>query len=287
VSERIIAIIRDRGPWRTIGQPLVEALDVREWREKGFASPTAWLDYVAARSSRSNTYLARINSATRFLQKLIANNPSLNLSPIWDRTLSDIESFRRETSGNDAKVLERLPGLLSGQLNSYSLRGSGKKPNAPPSKSDRMWLEKTVLDGLAELLPVMGYPKNTEILIEPRTLIGRPDIVLVEPETGATTIIEVKSHLSRRRQDDITQQLIAYASLGQKVWLILPADSEFPGQAVIDHLKAAAVSNVGLLLLDPSTGKAAEIFPPEAEAAADASRTAFKGLLQTAQRRGS
>lgn len=282
-TNRLVALIRDQGRWPTLAIPLVEALEVEAWRREGFPSPTAWLDRMAALGGRSTTYLSRCVSAARFLNELKMASPSLDLSRVWSRPLSAIEEFRRRTGNDPEQIAKRLPQLSSGALTSYGMRQDNAQAETP-RKAERMGFEEIALRALEQLLSQMGYPSNTKVLVEPRTPVGRPDMVFVDSTTGSTTIVEVKSDLSRRKQNDLVQQLLAYSSLGQKVWLVLPSDSKIPGETIIENLRRAAIRHVGLLLLDPTSAKITYVMPPEIEADENESRAAFKNLVLASER---
>jgi hypothetical protein len=279
----MVDIIRQKGRWPSIGQPLVAAWDDEAWRREGFASSTAWLDRLAALGGRSTTYLSRCVSAARFLTKLSADHRSLDVSQVWHRPLADIEAFRRQVGDDHEKLLKLLPALASGEFTSHSARQENKEQAVPPGRAERLSFPDIVLKALPDLLSDMGCPLGTTILVEPRTPILRPDAVLIDPG-GRISILEVKGSLSGRNLTGLFQQLLALSSLSDRVWLILPSDSELPGQTIIDRLKSVAVIHVGLMLLDPSTCEVAEIFPPKADAPSSESRTAFRELVQVNER---
>ena len=285
-TERLTTLIRSKGRWPSLAVPLLEAIEAESWRKEGFPSPTAWLDRMAALGGRSTTYLSRCVSAGRFIKELSATFPSHNFSLLWKRPLSAIEAFRRQTGGDFALIEQHLPQLSSGALTSYGTRQGSPAQSRTSGKAERMGFEEIVLKALALLLPEMNYSEDTNILVEPRTPVGRPDIVLIDRKMVSTTILEVKSSLSRRKQNDIVQQLLAYASLVNKVWLILPSDSNVPGEIIINSLRRAAVNHVGLLLLDPSSSKVTQVIPPESEADATDVRTSFRNLALASQRMG-
>jgi hypothetical protein len=284
-TTELAALIRQKGRWPSISQPLLAALEAEVWRQEGFPSPTAWLDRLAALGARSTTYLSRGVSATRFVNELQTANPSLDLSRVWDRPLSAIEAFRRQTGGDADQILARLPELLSGALTSYRARRDDAQQMTAPGKAERQSFPDTVMKALPQILPDMGYPTDTRILLEPRTPVGRPNIVLIDPETGSVSIIEIKSNLSHRMLEGMVQQLLAYSSLGQRIWLALPSDSEVPGEAIINHLRSVATLHVGLLLLDPATSKIVQLIAPQAEAPDSETRSAFKNLVLSSERK--
>ncbi len=283
--DQLTELVRSQGRWPTIAVPLLEALQAEDWRRDGFPTPTAWLDRLAALGGRSTTYLSRCVSAARFLTELKASSPRIDLAPIWRRPLSAIEEFRRRTGNDPERITECLPQLSSGALTSYGMRHDRALAHLP-GKAERMALEEIVLANLRSLLPCMGYSAEAIVVVEPRTPVGRPDIVLVEPSSGTTSIIEVKSELSRRKQGDIVQQLLAQASLGQKVWLILPSGSEVPGDAVITSLRETAIKHVGLVVVDPNSAEIKHIIPPEIQAPDNESRAVFRRLVLASVRLG-
>ncbi|WP_338666192.1 hypothetical protein VQH23_26350 (plasmid) [Pararoseomonas sp. SCSIO 73927] len=283
-TSRLVALIREQGRWPTIAQPLHEALAAEVWREQGFPSPTAWIDRLAALGGRSVTYLSRCGSAARFLHDVADRFPGVDLEAAWSRPLSAIEAFRRETGNEWSQIEQRLGQLMSGELPAHAPRKQEGAASATPAKAERMWFEQTVLRALPALLPTMGYSADTRVLVEPRTPLFRPDILLIDPTSGATSIIEVKSALSQRHQMNLAQQLLAYSTLSHTVWLVLPSDSEVPGQAILDSLRQAAIHHVGVLLIDPANAEVAELLAPEREAPETESRAAFRQQALAAHR---
>jgi hypothetical protein len=181
------------------------------------------------------------------------------------------------------KILKLLPALSSGEFTSHSARQENKEKAVPPGRAERLSFPDIVLKALPDLLSELGCPSGTTILVEPRTPVFRPDAVLIDP-SGKVSILEVKGSLSGRNLTSLFQQLLALSSLGDRVWLILPSDSELPGQTIIDHLRSIAVAHVGLMLLNPSTCEVAQILPPEADAPSSESRSAFRQLVQANER---
>ena len=136
-TARMVDVIRQKGRWPSIGQKLLEALNQEAWRHEGFASPTAWLDRLAALGGRSTTYLSRCVSAARFLTKLQVDHPSPAVAQVWRRPLTDIEAFRRKVGDDEGEILKQLPALSSGTFTSHSQREKNKNQAVPswPSRT--------------------------------------------------------------------------------------------------------------------------------------------------------
>jgi hypothetical protein len=196
--------------------------------------------------------------------------------------LITVEELKRQVGDDQRRIRELLPQVLSGRLKHSDLRRLNKDKGAPSrAKSD--WFEQAVLDALKQrwLLPDLGLSADTEVLAEPHTPVFTPDAVLVDKKTGSLALIEMKDALTRRSFSDTTNQVLAYASLGNTAWLFLRVESESFGTALLERLGKAGVANVGLVLLslDAMTVTARRVVRPREEAKPDGPRQEFRKLL--------
>jgi len=278
--EKLVNLIRDRNSrWWVVGDALHEAVDSEGWKAAGAPSANAWLDQLAALGGRSTTYLSRCMSAVRYISKLKASGLTVDESQLAARSLSVVEELRRRAGTNLKVAANLLPQVQSGRLKYHDFRKMSAADQEPRRRSERTWFAKVVEEKLPDLLPVLNCSSDSVIQREPRTPLGTPDAVCWDPATGSTTLIEVKTALSSSSLSNIVQQLLAYAHLAERVWLILPSDSEIPAEAIIKKLRDVAVKHVGLLLLDAAEFSVEKAIPVEADAAPSDSSRAFKELV--------
>jgi hypothetical protein len=278
--EKLVNLIRDpNSRWWVVGDALHEAVDSADWKAAGAPSANAWLDQLAALGGRSTTYLSRCMSAARYISQLKASGLNVDESQLAARSLSVVEELRRRAGTNLKVAANLLPQVQSGRLKYHDFRRMSAEDQEPRRRSERTWFAKAVEEKLPDLLPVLNCSPDSVIQREPRTPLGTPDAVCWDPTTGSTTLIEVKTALSWRSLSNIVQQLLAYAHLAERAWLIMPSDSEIPAEAIIKKLRDVAVKHVGLLLLDPAEFSVEKVIPVEADAAPSNSSRAFKQLV--------
>jgi hypothetical protein len=287
-TKELVKLIRDPDSrWWVIGRALHEAVENDSWKAAGAPSPNAWLDRIAALAGRSTTYLSRCMSAARYINQLKANGLSVDESQLAARSLSAVEELRR-SAGTELKAVARLlPQVQSGELKYRDFRRMSAEDQEPRRRSERTWFPKAVEEKLPDLLSALSCSSDAVIKREPRTPWGALDAVCWDPKTNSTTLIECKTALSARSLSNIVQQLLAYAHLAERVWLILPSDSEAPAEAIIEKLRDVAVKHVGVLLLDPAELSVVKTLPIEADAVPSDSSRAFRSVVLGADRRDS
>lgn len=277
--ELVTLIQKPSSRWLAVGRALEDAIAREAWKAEGEPSTHSWLDRIAGLSGRSTTYLSRCVSAARYLTSLKQTGLQFDETILATRSLSAIEELRRHTANDTQAAVALLPKVQSGQLKYHDFRLMIAKEREPRRRSERNWFVKSVQAALPDLLPAFGCSTNALIFLEPQTSLGTPDAVVLDPESGFTTLVEIKSALTARSLPGIVQQLLAFAFLGNAVWLILPADSDFPAEKVIESFRSAAVRNVGIALFKTYPLMIEKIHQIDAVASPSDSRTAFRNLI--------